>query len=84
MPRGILRLILHEGALLVGIGLIAGLAGLFVLHRFIASQLYGIGALDPRVMGAVSVVLALASLAACLGPARRAARVNPVEALTQQ
>ena len=82
--RGILRLILREGALLVAVGLVAGLAGLLVLHRFIASQLYGIGALDPRVIAAVSAVLALASLAACLGPARRAARVNPVEALTQQ
>jgi predicted permease len=81
--RGILRLVLHEGALLVGIGLLAGLVGLFVVHRFIASQLYGIGALDPHVIGSVSVVLALASLAACLGPARRAARVNAVEALTQ-
>jgi hypothetical protein len=72
--RGILRLVLHEGALLVGIGLLAGLGGLFVLHRFIATQLYGIGAHDPRVIGSGSVVLALASLAAPLGPggARRA------------
>jgi predicted permease len=80
----ILRLVLREGAGLVGVGLVGGVIGLLGLHRFMASQLYGVGALDPVVILAVTGVLALASLAACLGPARRAARVNPVEALSQQ
>jgi putative ABC transport system permease protein len=77
----ILRLFLKEGALLVAIGLVVGLIGAVALRNVIASQLYGVGALEPRVLIAVIIVLGLASLAACLGPARRAAKVNPVVAL---
>ena len=49
----------------------------------IASQLYGVGALDPMVILAVTAVLAVAALVACVGPARRAAKVNPVVALSR-
>jgi putative ABC transport system permease protein len=80
---GILRLILREGAVLVILGLAGGLIGLLGLRRIIASQLYGVGALDPLVILVVTGVLGVASLIACLAPARRAARVNPVEALSQ-
>jgi predicted permease len=81
---GILRLILREGTVLVLIGLAAGVAGTLALKQVIASQLYGVGALDPLVLGSVSAVLALAALFACLAPARRAARVDPVVALAQR
>jgi ABC-type antimicrobial peptide transport system permease subunit len=54
------------------------------LRGLIASQLYGVGPLDPTVILAVTAVLALASLSACFGPARRAARVDPVTALSRQ
>jgi putative ABC transport system permease protein len=80
---GILRLILREGALLVVVGLAVGLAGALALRGLIASQLYGVGALDPGVLLAVTGILAIASLAACLGPARRASRVSPVVALAE-
>ena len=80
---GILRLILREGAVLVVLGLAGGFVTLLALRRVIASQLYGVGALDPTVILLVTAVLGLASLVACLAPARRAARVNPVEALSQ-
>jgi predicted permease len=79
--RGIMRLVLGEGVVLVLVGLTAGMAGALVLRGFIASQLYGIGPLDPIVILAVTGVLTLASLAACLGPARRAGRVDPATAL---
>ena len=79
---GILRLILREGAVLVVLGLAGGFVTLLALRRVIASQLYGVGALDPTVILLVTAVLGLASLVACLAPARRAARVNPVEALS--
>jgi putative ABC transport system permease protein len=78
---GILRLILREGAVLVLAGLALGVAGAATLRGFIASQLYGVGPLDAGVMLLVTIVLAFASLAACAGPARRAARVDPVVAL---
>jgi hypothetical protein len=81
--RGILRLVLNEGLLLVGLGLCGGLAGAIALRGVIASQLYGIGALDPLVMFNAVTVLAVVSLIACLGPARRAARVSPLVALSQ-
>jgi putative ABC transport system permease protein len=80
----ILRLVLREGALLVAIGLGVGLAGALALQRVIASQLYGVGALDPRVMVSVSAVLIVAAFIACLGPARRAARIDPAAALAQR
>ena len=79
-----MRLVLHEGLGLVLVGFAAGMAGALGLRGLIASQLYGVGPLDPIVILTVTVVLALASLAACLGPARRAARVNPIAALSQQ
>ena len=82
--KGILALVLREGVALVVVGLSAGLLGALGLRQLIASQLYGVGALDPTVILSVTCVLGLASLAACLGPARRATRVNPVTALSQQ
>jgi putative ABC transport system permease protein len=81
---GILRMVMTEGALLVAIGLGGGLLGAFVLRGVIASQLFGVGALDPIVLLAAFGVLGVTSLVACVGPARRAARVNPVVALSQQ
>jgi putative ABC transport system permease protein len=80
---GILRLVLREGLVLVLVGLAGGLTGAVALRTVIASQLYGVGALDPRVMLIVTGVLALASVGACFGPARRASRVDPVVALSQ-
>jgi predicted permease len=77
----VLRLILREGIALVLLGLAVGLVGTTALRGFIASQLYGVGPLDASVMLLVATVLAFASLLACIGPARRASRVDPVIAL---
>jgi ABC-type antimicrobial peptide transport system permease subunit len=78
---GILRLVLREGVVLVVAGLAAGIAGAAALRGFIGSQLYGVGPFDSGVMLLVTSVLAVASCAACVAPARRAARVDPVIAL---
>jgi putative ABC transport system permease protein len=80
-PGRILRLILREAVVLVIVGLGCGMAGAVALQGVIASQLYGVGALDPRVILAATAVLAVAALFACAGPARRAARVDPVVTL---
>jgi putative ABC transport system permease protein len=83
-PGGIIRLVLGEGGTLVLVGLGAGLAGALLLQGAIASQLYGVGALDPLVMVGAIGVLGLTSFLACWGPARRAAKVSPLVALSRQ
>ena len=83
-PSGVVRLVLREGATLVGLGLAGGLAGAIALRGAIASELYDVRALDPLVLTAVAAMLALTAILACLSPARRAARVNPVSALSEQ
>ena len=80
----VVNLVLGEGLILVGVGLAAGLCGAVALRQVIASELYNVGAFDPMVILAVTGMLALTSLIACFGPALRAARVNPVVALSQQ
>jgi predicted permease len=81
-PRRIFRLILNEGAVLVAIGFATGLAGAVAVRGILQAQLYGIGALDPMVLGLVTVTLGLVALLACAIPARRAARVDPLIALS--
>jgi predicted permease len=83
-PGGIVRLVLGEGGTLVLIGLATGLVGAVALRGAVASQLYGVGALDPLVMAGTIAVLGATSLLACWGPARRAAKVSPLVALSRQ
>jgi predicted permease len=80
-PGSILRLVFGEGAALVAIGLLVGGAGALALRPVIASQLFGVGALDPVVIGAVAALLAVVGGVASAAPARRAARIDPVIAL---
>jgi predicted permease len=80
--RQVFRLILAEGAALVAVGLAIGLGGLFALRRALAAQLYGVTPFEPVVLAAVTALLAFVALGACLGPARRAARVDPAAALS--
>jgi len=77
----VFRLVLFEGVFIIGIGLAAGLTGAFALRRFIESQLYGVSSADPVVLLAVAGVLSAVALVACVIPARRATRIDPVEAL---
>ena len=66
---------------LVGVGVIAGLAGALATSRLLRSLLFQVSAIDPLTLGGVCVLLvAVATLAGYL-PARRAARIDPVEAL---
>ena len=76
-----MRLVLREGAWLVAIGLAVGAALSFAGARFISGLLFGVSARDPLVFAGVSVLVALAALAACLIPGRRALRVDPLLAL---
>ena len=80
-PRHIVGLVLGESGRLVAIGTLLGLAGAAVLTRFIASMLFGVTARDPITFVAVAALLAGVALVASYVPARRAIKVDPVEAL---
>ena len=82
--RSVLALIVGQGMKVVLAGLAAGSIAAFGLTRFIASRLYGITPTDPLVVGIVSALLALVALLACYLPARRASRVDPMQALRHE
>ena len=77
----VLRLVLGQGISLIGIGLIAGLAGAFAASRAMQSLLYGVGTLDAAALFGALATLATVAFIACYLPARRASQVNPIEAL---
>jgi len=77
----VLRLVVRQGMHPVILGLIIGLAGTFAVGRLLAAQLYQISPHDPFLLGAAAIVLAVAALLACLLPARRATRIDPIQAL---
>jgi hypothetical protein len=80
--NAILRLVLSRGLKQLGTGLVIGLGGAVVFARLISSAfLVGVSPQDPFVFGLVTVMLVSVGLLACWLPARRAARINPTEAL---
>jgi putative ABC transport system permease protein len=79
--RDVLRLILRQGMGWVLVGIVIGLAGALALTRFLSSLLFGVSALDPATFAGVTLLLGLVALLSCWLPARRAARVDPMEAL---
>jgi len=83
-PGQILAHVFRQGAWMAGVGLAAGLGAAAILTRFIASLLFGIGAVDPITFAAVPLLLAMVAAAAIFIPARRATRVDPMEALRQE
>jgi predicted permease len=80
----IFTLVLREGGLIVGAGAALGLLGSFLLSRALEAQLYEVGAMDPLVLSTVAIILAVVALVACVLPARRAAKTDPMIALTDQ
>jgi len=82
--RDVLRLILGDGMRLVIIGLALGLAGAVAFTRVFSSLLLGIGATDPLTFAGVAILLFATAMLACLIPARRATRVDPMVALRQE
>jgi len=83
-PAGLAGLVVRHMAVLLGLGLAAGMAAAAALQGFVRSILFGIAPSDPVVMGwAVACIVAIGGLAAWL-PARRVARLDPLLALRQE
>jgi putative ABC transport system permease protein len=77
----VIRLVLKQGFRLALCGIGIGLLASWGLLRMLESQLYGVSATDPRYYLLLALVLGLVALVACYVPARRAAKVDPIEAL---
>jgi putative ABC transport system permease protein len=80
-PADVLKLIVSQGMKVLLIGLAIGLGAAFVLTRLMGSLLFGVTATDALTFISVSLLLTVVALLACLIPARRAARVDPMVAL---
>jgi putative ABC transport system permease protein len=79
----VLALVIRQGMTLTLIGVIVGLAGAFALTRVIGNLLFGVTATDPATFLWIPLLLAAVSFFACYIPARRAARLNPLTALSR-
>jgi hypothetical protein len=77
----VLKLVLRQGALVVGIGVVCGIAGAAALTRYLAGMLYGITGLDAATYAAVAAAFAAVALLASYLPARRATHIDPLAAL---
>jgi putative ABC transport system permease protein len=77
----VVNLVLRRGVIMVGIGLGVGIAGAFGATRLIQQQLFNVAPTDPMTFAGVVLVFSLVGLAACVVPAWRAVRLDPVETL---
>jgi putative ABC transport system permease protein len=80
-PADVLRNVLQHGLRVIAIGVALGLGAMFGLGQLVQSLLYHTSPRDPLVLGGVAVVLAITAFIACLVPARRATKIDPMVAL---
>jgi ABC-type antimicrobial peptide transport system permease subunit len=79
--QAVLTMVMRQGALVAVAGLAAGAAGAWALTRLMRTMLFGIEHTDPLTFFTVGGLLAIVAIAATVGPARRAARVDPTIAM---
>ena len=79
----VLMLILRQGLILAGVGLVLGTVGAIVAGRLMRTLLFDVSPIDPMTLGVVTIVMSLVALLACLVPALRATRVDPLTTLRQ-
>jgi putative ABC transport system permease protein len=84
LPRSVLTLVLREGLLLTAVGLVVGFAGTLFITRMMRALLFGVSPTEPAVFFAIAALLLGVSILACWVPARRAMRLDPLEALRQE
>ena len=80
----VLGMVVGQSAFLIALGMLVGLAGGYGLARVMASQLFGISPTDPLTYATVTGTLVVTALLASWLPARRASRVDPIEALRSE
>jgi predicted permease len=80
-PRQILKMVLRQGLVIIGVGLAVGLVSAVAAGRLASNFLVGVNPTDPLIFGGVSAFLACIALLACYIPARRATKVDPMVAL---
>jgi len=80
----VLKMVMRHALVLVGMGLVIGLAGAFALTRLIKSGLYGVTATDPATYAGISALLVVVAVIACLVPTMRAVQVDPTIALRHE
>lgn len=83
-PKDLKSLVLREGLLLAGAGIVVGVVGALILTRMVTSLLYDVSATDPVVFTGLPLLLMAVAWLTCYIPARRAARTNPLTALRQE
>jgi putative ABC transport system permease protein len=82
-PGDLLRMVLARGLGLAAVGVVFGLFGALATTRYLRALLFGVGPMDPLMLGAAAALLLIVAAAACFVPARRAIRVDPMEALRE-
>jgi ABC-type antimicrobial peptide transport system permease subunit len=82
--RRVFLLVVRDGMLLVGLGILIGVGAGLAGARSLASFLYGVSTTDLPTFSATVAILALVALVGCAIPARRAIRVSPISALRQE
>jgi putative ABC transport system permease protein len=83
-PQDVLRQVLGEGAIMIVCGIFVGLAATLTITGIMSTLLFGVSAHDPLTLGCVVLVLLTPALAACLVPALRATRIDPILALRDE
>ena len=81
--RGVLGMVMGQGMTLAGIGVALGIVGALGVTRAASTLLFGVKPTDPATFAGVSAFILAIALLACLVPARRATRVDPLVALRQ-
>ena len=79
--RSVFKVVLRDGLVLVGVGVTLGVLGALAVGRLLASFLYGVSPADVATFVAVTVILGAVAFLACVIPARRAMRMDPIAAL---
>ncbi len=80
-PRDVLTMVVRQGMSVAFAGLALGVAGAFVLTRFMRAMLYGVHAADPATFLVIAATLMLVAFGACYVPAHRASRIDPIVSL---